>query len=229
MNPNLKITLSEIALLKMKEIRSIHLSNVYNKVQNICNKINEQFHNEKTSNEIKRWIDIMHALIKKNVKTAKEFGNVIKEIIPNSQQYEEDFKSLEEFELFDTFIDKVLYKIDDTSCLNDVIQSWCHQCIYGLVHSHTQAVEAESNKREIEQQKKMIDEKDRLNRESLQKINEIRQAMQDREVQFQKRIEQERNEQRNNHAQEMQRIQNMINNIQNCQKNPENSENAKML
>lgn len=94
----------------MKQVRLIHVTEVLDKINKICQKINEQFEKEKTSNELNKWIDIMHELVSKNINNASDFTIVIKELIPNSEQYEQYIKSLEEFELFDHFLDKILYK-----------------------------------------------------------------------------------------------------------------------
>lgn len=228
-NPNQKTTFSENAILKMKEIRSIHLNNVSNKIQNICCKINEQFHLETSSEEIKRWIDIMQSLVKRKVKTAKDFGKVIQEIIPNWHQYRNDIKCLEEFELFDNFVDKVLYKIEDTSCINDVIRAWCDQCLYGLFQSHTQGIESEFQKKSIIEQKKMINEKERINKEYLQKLQELKKEMEDREIQFQKRIEQQKIENKANYDLEKKKIKNMISSFRmNENYSSNNSENEEL-
>lgn len=176
-NPNHKIALSETSRLQMKNIRAIHLQAVSDKVNELCNKINNQFNKEDNSSEMEKWIDVMHTLLKLRVKRAKEFGEAIRANIPNSQLYEKDLQDLAEFELFDSFLDKVLYAEENTSCLSEVIHAWSHQAIIQLEKEQTRALRSEFQAKELKKQEEMIRKQDEIHSEHQRKIDEMRQML----------------------------------------------------
>lgn len=75
----------------------------------------------------------------------------------------------------------------------------------------------------------MINEKERINKEYLQKLQELKKEMEDREIQFQKRIEQQKIENKANYDIEKKKIINMISSFRmNENYSSNNSENEEL-
>lgn len=203
LNPVHEISISEIAFLQMKQVRLIHATDVLDKVNKICEKIHEQFEKEKTSNELNKWIDIMHELLHKNINNAKEFAIVIKELIPNSEQYENDFKSLEEFELFDHFLDKIIYKDEKSSCLKDAIRVWCQKSVIDISKLHTNMIKNEFNEKEMARQKKLLEEKERMNSDQIRKFTELEQMINNLNNDHSRRLKEQEEENERRRKQEI--------------------------
>lgn len=191
-DPDHQVALSETARLKMKNLRSIHSQNVSDKIQALWIKISAQFRKEQNSDEMGKWIDIMHEILKTKVRNAKGFADVIKNHIPNSQQYAAEIQSLAEYEIFDNFIDKVLYSEQETSCLSEAVRAWVHQAIIELEKSQTQAIKSEFQQKELSKQKEMIEKQDQLQKEHERKVEEMKQMLAQQTQNFadqQRRIE----------------------------------------
>lgn len=184
-NPNHKITLSEAAIHTIREVRNDHILNVNSKVQNICAKINERYRKEAGTEELNYWLDILFALLEKNVKTANEFGNTIKELIPDWEWLKNDIDSLEEFELFDNFIDKILCIPYNNTCLKDVIHAWCGQCCSELQKLYIKATQ-------LEHSKEIIKEKDATLKEFENKFQRMEKLLKDREIELKKEFEEQK-------------------------------------
>lgn len=153
-NPKHHITLSTEAQLKLQIIREDHLKKLSKSIKKLCDKINNQFANESKSSELQKWYDIIYNLLQEDIQTSKELGQFLKKNIPNSEQFTKDLEDISEYELFDEFIDSILYLKINTSCLNEVIQAWCKHAVDELHKSVFYAQDSENTKEKLEEQRK---------------------------------------------------------------------------
>lgn len=131
-NPEHQITLSNEALLELKVMRAEHSERVKQIITELFLLINEQYRKADGSSKIETWLEVMHHLLEQKIKKTKDFSEVMKKFVPNYEQYQEYFIMLEDFEAFDTFIDRV-FKVDDiTSCLQETFRYLTHAAIQEL-------------------------------------------------------------------------------------------------
>ena len=166
-NPDHKLILSSEAKLTLKILREDHSKKLTNSIQNLCDKIHKQFSQASNSIEIKKWYDIIFNLFQSNIKKTDQLKAFLTRNVPNSQQYKKDLDEIAEYELFDEFIDKILYLALDTSCLNEVIQAWCLHAVYQLNQSLINAIDSEKTQEQLTK----LNE---LRNESEQKIKEFK-------------------------------------------------------
>ena len=131
-NPEHQIALSETAELTIKNLKKIYDKKASDEIKNVTDKINMQFRKEEKLEEIKKWIERMEKIKNSQVKKANEFPKIIKINIPDYDKYNDDMKSLTEFEVFDRFIDKVLKSDSEESSIVKQIQDWAQQSIREL-------------------------------------------------------------------------------------------------
>lgn len=173
-NPDHKLILSPEAILKLKLIREDHSKKLSNSIQNLCQKIYNQFSSESKSAELQKWYRLISDLFEANIKKAEQLKDFLKNNFPKSEQYQNDLKEIAEYEMFDEFIDKILYSAVDTSCLNEVIHNWCLRAINQLHLSIINAIDSENTKENLAAQ-------ETLRIESEKKIEEFKNIIRQKE------------------------------------------------
>lgn len=161
-NPKHKIALSAEAKLRLRIVRDDHSKKLANKIKLLCDKIYEQFSHESQSIELKKWYDIIFKLFRSNIKEANELNAFLQEHVPNSEQYKEYIDEIAEYELFDKFIDKIIFSSINTSCLYEVIQAWCKNAVNQLHQYVINAINSEKTKDKIESLEKLKKESDKI-------------------------------------------------------------------
>lgn len=168
-NPDHKITLSTEAKLRLKILREDHSKKLSNTINKLCDKINNQFAKESKSSEIQKWYDIIYKLLQSDIKKSKELNLFLQKNIQNSISYQKDIDDIAEYELFDEFIDRILYLKLNTSCLNEVIQAWCKHAVNQLHKSLIHAIDSEKTKEKMEIEKQLRIE----NEQKIEKLNKL--------------------------------------------------------
>lgn len=171
-NPKHKITVSIECLNELNYIRSVHFNEINYTVRELYHEVDEEFRKTKNSDSLKFWLECMHQLLQQNIKKTNNFYEAFQRIVPNSQKYSKYFKKLENYEVFDSFIDRINGTEKATSCLLESFTS--------LTLSAIREIEKQMELvQKSEYQDKMIKEKDELivqNNKNLQKQkNEIMQ------------------------------------------------------
>lgn len=179
-NPKHCISISNEAKLKLKIIREDHSKKLSDTVKNLCDKLYNLFSTESKSDEINKWYDIIIKLMGSNIKKSRDLDLFLQENIHTNENFENYIKEIEQYELFDEFIDKIIYSHIDTSCLNEVLQAWCLHAINELHHSFILAVDSENSKEQIEIQEKLM-------RDSEEKIKELKEIMDRNELERKKK------------------------------------------
>lgn len=183
-NPDHKITLSTEAILKLNIIRKDHSAKLKSKVQNLCNMIYNQFLQETTSIELQKWYDIIINLFKANIKKSSELDDFLKHNVPKYEQYHEFIKEIAEYELFDEFIDKMIYEKLDTSCLNEVLQAWCTDATFQLHQFVMNAKDSEMTKEELAKQEELQKQSEEKMKEFQRITDENEKKRQDMEKKY---------------------------------------------
>lgn len=118
-----------------------------------------------------------------DIKKSKDLDLFLQENIQSNENFHDDIEKIEEYELFDEFIDIIIYSTLDTSCLNEVLQAWCLHAINELHQSFIVALDSEKTKEQKEMQ-------ERLMKESEDKIKELKEMI-DRNQEERRRKEEE--------------------------------------
>lgn len=177
-NPDIKIALSKEANLELKILRKEHSDKLVKTILAFCEKVYDQLSKETKADEIIKWYDIIIALGKENIHSSDELKEFLKKQIPNSEQYDEDIKKIAEYELFDNFIDSILFSEIKTSSLNEVIRGWCNKTSEYLLQYYRNTIKGENQEQLIqlaEQKNKEFKEMfDKLREEEDKKIQEYK-------------------------------------------------------
>lgn len=182
-NPKHHISISNEAKLKLKIIREDHTKKLSNAVRKLCEKLYNIFSTESKSTEINKWYDIIIKLMGYDIKKSDDLDLFLQENIQSNENFHDDIEEIKEYELFDEFIDKIIYSTLDTSCLNEVLQAWCLHAINELHQSFIVAVDSEKTKEQKEMQEKIM-------KESEEKIKELKEMI-DRNQEERRRKEEE--------------------------------------
>lgn len=168
-NPEIKIALSNEANLQLNILRKEHTEKLINAINTLCEKVINQISKETNSNDITKWYNIVIDLSKENIKNSDNLKKFLIERIPNGEQlYDDDIKKIAEYELFDDFIDSILYSEIETSCLNEVIKAWCIKTRDYLHQFYINVVKGENQEQII----KLAEEKNNELKEAIDKMRE---------------------------------------------------------
>lgn len=99
-----------------------------------------------------------------DIKKSKDLSLFLQENIHTDENFQEDLDEIEQYELFDEFIDRIIYSNIDTSCLSEVLQAWYIHAINKLHHSFILALDSENSKEQKEIQEKLIKESEIMDR-----------------------------------------------------------------
>lgn len=176
-NPKHQITLSKEAKLKLRIIRNDHSKKLVTVGQNLCEKIYSQFSDESRSIELNKWFIIITNLFKENIKKSYDLMKFIRANFSNSERYKSDIEKISEFELFDAFIDQILYSNLETSCLNEVLNAWC-------VNAIKQLHQFANNATELENQEKLRREAEERTKEFQKTIDEYEKERKEKEKRY---------------------------------------------
>lgn len=190
-NPKHQIVISENAESSLLLSYNDYLKNILNISKEICDKIKNQYQQEKTSANIKNWMNYIQSIKNSQIKKAKDFENVIRRYIPNSWVYNTNFQKLYEYQLFDELICKILPSHEDKEYLNEYIEKWCINANHDLSLNYANA-RTKEHEIYIQEQKRIEEEK----REQLRKKqieNEARERKIREELEEARRMQEESN------------------------------------
>lgn len=125
------ISLNEVSSLQLTNIKITHVNTASMILQELYMKISSQFKGN-TFEEIDVWLNIMHKLLDTKITKTKDVKEAIIENLPNYNDYEEYYVMLEEFEMFDDFIDKVFKFDESNSSLQISFNNLTHSAIREL-------------------------------------------------------------------------------------------------
>lgn len=168
-HPDFKASLKQYSLHVIDDVNYNRSKMVLRKIQLIWTKIRCEFIKEEISDEILKFISKMHEILKQKYSCADDFVTIIKKCFPNNQQYEEDLKSLNEFELIDSFFTKVLKFNRGQQLLTDEIHDLSQQAIIELEALLVKKIKEET----LEQIKKEDENKAKELKQMLNDQNEL--------------------------------------------------------
>lgn len=173
-NPKHQITVSNECLNELNYIRGEHFHEITNIVGNLFNEVDDEFRKIDQSSSLKFWLNCMHQLLQQNIKTANNFQETFQKLVPDCQKYNKYFEDLENFEFFDSFIDRICGIEKETSCLKETFQSLTLSAIRELESQLEKVQKSEYQDAMIKQKDEEIEENNKnlqKQRDEIQQLN----------------------------------------------------------
>lgn len=154
-DPKHEVALSSEALNELKAIKEEHLRSMMELLEELFLSINEQYRKINNSATLNVWLTNMHYLLDQDINNIAEFRTAIQKIIPNVNDFNQIFEQLKEYEIFDSFVDRI--------CEIKTMMSYLKSSIINLSHAAIKELEKLSSvttTREL--QEKMLQEKNEM-------------------------------------------------------------------